>query len=112
MAVQNKSEPTVFALFRTKRLWTQKFGLGLSFSASLSAFPSPRLNPSALRVRDIAIFGMPSLNCFLLLGGTALAGAHDVKEAAEEDCLDVCGGFYIFYVYFLSTNFLLSALAR
>jgi hypothetical protein len=40
-------------------------------------------------VQDIVIYGMPSLNCFLLLGGTASAGAHDVKEASEEDCLDV-----------------------
>ena len=40
-------------------------------------------------MQDIAIFGMPSLNCFLLFGGTASAGAHDVKEVSEEDCLDV-----------------------
>jgi hypothetical protein len=55
-------------------------------------------------VRDIAIFGMPSLYCFLLLGGTASAGAHDVKEASEEDCLDVCGEFYIFMFPCYSSN--------
>ena len=47
---------------------------------------------------------MPSLNCFLLPGGTASAGAHDVKEVSEEGYLDVADStFLCFLVIPLST---------
>ena len=41
--------------------------------------PVPYIESKCLRVRDIASVGMLLLDCFLLLGGTASAGAHDAK---------------------------------
>jgi hypothetical protein len=69
-----------------------------SFSASLSAFPSPRENPGAawywmLLPVECSCFYRP-----FLLGGVASADAQDMGELAGESVPE-CGGFYIRVCY-------------
>ena len=62
-----------------KPLRTQKFGLGISFSASLSAFPSSRAIQGSLLWLD-PLFDLRNSRfdrVFLDLGGIAFAGTHD-----------------------------------
>lgn len=73
----NKRDVNFYSQNKPQR--TQKFGLGISFSASLSAFPSSRVIQGALVLLDPCLAcGIRALTVFFNLGGIALAGAHDM----------------------------------
>jgi len=82
------------SLFRTNNLWTQKFGLGLSFSASLSAFPSPRLNSSASGCGILPSLGCARSTVFFFLE-VPLRLVLMMRRRFRKRVVSMCGKFYI-----------------
>ena len=99
MTVQNLYKPApIVCSLQNKRLWTQKFGLGISFSASLSAFPSSRLNPSAFWCGILSSLGCPRISVFFFLE-VPLRLVLMMRRRPRKRVVLMCGRFYILVLH-------------